>query len=141
MDSSRVSVRAIAEWVVAAGILAAVVGGGTVALREFRTVAAVMPVSAREAAAQVPTAGVPDRAVSVPVLLLANDVEVRVGDAAADVMKRLGSARELQPATAERGPRGVRETRVFTAAGTRFVLVLESFEDDSAMRVAAIYLP
>jgi hypothetical protein len=141
MDSSRVSVRAITEWLVAAAILAGILAGGTVALREFRTVAAVMPVSAREAAAQVPTAGVPDRAVSVPVLLLSKDVEIRIGDAATDVMKRLAAARELQPSSAERGPQGVRETRVFDAEGTRFVLVLEPFEHDETLRVAAIYLP
>ena len=140
MDSSRVSVRAIAEWVVAAGILAGVVAGGTVALREFRTVAAVMPVCARGAAAQVPTAGVPDRAVSVPVLLLSENVEIRVGDAAADVMKELADARELQPLAEERGPQGVRQTRVFDADGTRFVLVLEPSAADAELRVAAIYL-
>jgi len=141
MDSSRVSVRSIAEWVVAAAILAGVIAGGTAALREVRTVAAVMPVSARDAAAQVPTAGVPDRAVSVPVLLLSEDLEVRVGDAAADVMKRLVDARELQPVAAERGPHGVRETRVLEAEGVRFVLVLEPIEHDAELRVAAIYLP
>ena len=140
MDSSRVSVRAIAEWVVAAAILAGIAAGGTVALREFRTVAAVMPVSARDSAAQVPTAGVPDRSVSVPVLLLSENLEIRVGDAAADVMKELADAREVQPPAEERGPQGVRETRVFDAAGTRFVLILEPFEHDAELRVAAIYL-
>jgi hypothetical protein len=140
MDSSRVSVRAAAEWVVAAAILAILVGGGTVAFREFRTVAAVMPVIARDAGAQVPTATVPDRAVSVPMLLLGDNMEIRVGDAATAVLPRLSAGRELQPPSAERGPHGVRETRAFAVAGTQFVLVLEPFDHDPAMRVAAIYL-
>ena len=92
MDATRTKLRGIAEWLAATAVLAGLFAGGSVALREFRTVAAVMPVSAREAVAQVPTAGVPDRSVSVPVLLLPGDVQVRVGDAAAATLKRLGRA-------------------------------------------------
>jgi len=124
----------------ATAMLAGLFAGGSVALREFRTVAAVMPVSAREAVAQVPTAGVPDRSVSVPVLLLPGDVQVRVGDAAAATLKRLGRALELRPPAEERGPHGVRETRALELGGTRFVLVVEPFERDAEPRIAAIYL-
>ena len=140
MDSPRTSVRAVVEWIAAAGILAGLMAGGSVAVREFRTVTAVMPVIAREAVAQVPTAAVPERAVSVPLLLLPGDVEVRVGDAAAAVLARLGRAREMVPASAERGPNGIRQTRLLEFAGTRFVLVVEPFAADPEPRVAAIYL-
>jgi len=140
MDATHSRLRSAAEWVAAAGIIAGVVAGGSVALQEFKTVAAVMPVSARESASQVPTANVPDRSVSVPVLLLPDDVEIRVGDAASDVMQQLSGAHLLEAPSSERGPNGVRETRVLERGGTRFVLVIESFQQDSVPRVAAIYL-
>jgi hypothetical protein len=145
MDSTRSNVRALAEWVAAAALLAGVVAGGSIAVREFRAVAsampsAVMPAIAREAVAQVPTGSVPDGAVSVPVLLLADELEVRVGDAAADVLRRLARAVEAATPSAERGPNGVRQTRVLDYAGTQFVLVLEPFAQDAEPRVAAIYL-
>ena len=140
MDSPRTSVRAVVEWIAAAGILAGLMAGGSVAVREFRTVTAVMPAIAGEAVAQVPTAAVPERAVSVPVLLLPGDVEVRIGDAAAAVLAKLGRARETVPVSAERGPNGIRQTRLLEFAGTRFVLVVEPFAEDPEPRVAAIYL-
>lgn len=145
MDSTRSKVSALAEWVAAAALLAGMLAGGSVALREFRTMAsvvpgAVIPAMTREAVAQVPTASVPDRAVSVPVLLLADQLEVRVGDAAADVQRRLAQAVDATTPSAERGPNGVRQTRVLDYAGTQFVLVLEPFERDAEPRVAAIYL-
>ena len=140
MESPRTSVRAIVEWIAAAGILSGVIAGGSLAVREFRTVTAVMPVIAREAVAQVPTAAVPERAVSVPVLLLSEDIEVRVGDAATAVLAKLSRARQRMPASAERGPNGIRETHLLELAGTRFVLVVEPFAEDPEPRVAAIYL-
>lgn len=141
MDASRTGFRSVVEWVLAAALLAGVVGLGSVALREIRTVAAVTPVIAREATAQVPTANVPDRAVSVPVLLLSEALEIRVGDAAAEVLKRLQGVRDLVAPTAERGPNGERQTRMLEFDGTRFVLVVEPFARDTEPRVAAIYLP
>jgi hypothetical protein len=65
---------------------------------------------------------------------------VAVLAAATAVLPRLSAGRELQPPSAERGPHGVRETRAFDVAGTQFVLVLEPFDHDPALRVAAIYL-
>lgn len=141
MDATRTSLRGVAEWVAAAGILFGVIAAGSVALREFRSVAAVTPVSAREAAAQVPTAGVPDRAVSVPVLLLPDFLEIRVGDAAVGLMQRLSRFATPALPASEQGPNGERQTRTLEYAGIRFVLVLEPFERDAEPRVAAIYLP
>ena len=141
MDASRTGVRSVVEWVLAAGLLSGLVGLGSVALREVRTVSAVTPVIAREAAAQVPTANVPGGAVSVPVLLLSEALEIRVGDAAAEVLARLRGVRDLVTPSAERGPNGERQTRVMEFDGTRFVLVVEPFARDAEPRIAAIYLP
>ena len=138
----RISVRAITEWVVAAAILAGIIAGGSLALREYRTVAAILPVSAGAAVMpQVPTAAVPSGAVSVPVLLLRGKLEVRVGDAAAPVLQQLSGVRDVVAPSAERGPSGIRTTRTLDFDGRRFVLVIEEFENDAEPRVAAIYLP
>ena len=62
-------------------VIAAVLGLGSIVVREFRTVSAVTPVIAREALSPSPVpAGVPSRAVSVPMLLLPDGKEVRVGE-------------------------------------------------------------
>ena len=137
----RTGIRAVVEWVVAAALLAAVVGIGSNAVRHARTVTAVTPVSANGAGTQVPTASVPDRAVSVPMLLFPNNGEIRVGDVAAVALGRIGQVREREAPAVERGPNGDRQTRVLEADGLRFVLVIEPFQRDSEPRIAAIYLP
>ena len=138
MDAPRTVLRAVVEWVVAAALLAACLAVGSVAAREFRGVSAVTPVSAHDA--PVPTASVPEGAVSVPVLLLPDTLEIRVGDETGAVM-RLPGLKELATPTAERGRNGERLTRVLEFAGARFVLVIEPFERDAEPRIAAIYLP
>ena len=137
----RTGVRAIVEWVVAAALLAGMVGVGSNAVHQVRAVTAVTPVSADGAGTQVPTASVPDRAVSVPMLLLPNMGEIRVGDVAAEALARVGNLRERESPAVERGPNGERQTRMLEADGLRFVLVIEPFQRDSVPRIAAIYVP
>ena len=137
----RIGIRAVVEWVVAAALLAAVIGVGSNAVRQVRAVTAITPVSADGAGTQVPTASVPDRAVSVPMLLLPNMGEIRVGDVAAEALARIENVREREAPAVERGPNGDRQTRVLEADGLRFVLVVEPFERDSEPRIAAIYVP
>jgi hypothetical protein len=143
MDATRIRIGAIVEWVVAAGFILVTLAVGSIVVREFRTVSAVMPVIAREAPAPVaPTpAGVPSRAVSVPVLLLADGKELRVGETVSEVGARLGSRASSGSPSIERAPNGERLTRFYEYAGTRFVLVFEPFERDAEARIAAIYLP
>ena len=143
MDATRIRIGAIVEWIVAAGFILVTLAVGSIVVREFRTVSAVMPVIAREAPAPVPPtpAGVPARAVSVPVLLLSDGKEVRVGETVSDVARRLGAAAVVGPASMERAPNGERVTRFYEYAATRFVLVFEPFERGAEARIAAIYLP
>ena len=134
---------AIVEWAVAAGFILAMLAVGALVVGEFRTVSAVMPVIAREAPAPVPPtpAGVPSRAVSVPVLLLTGGKEVRVGETISTIASRLNAATEWSTPTIERAPNGERTTHFYTYTNTRFVLVFEPFERGAEPRVAAIYLP
>ena len=142
MEATRIRIGAIVEWVVAAGFILAALAAASIVVREFRTVSAVMPVIAREAPAPVPPtpAGVPARAVSVPVLLLSDGTGVRVGETLSEIATRLGPA-VAGSSSVERAPNGERLTRFYQYAATRFVLVFEPFERGAEARVAAIYLP
>jgi len=126
------------EWLIAAAFLLATVAVATLIVRELRTAprAAASPV---EPAASLP-AGVPTRAISVPVLLLLDGKEVRVGQSVDEVSRQLGRSSEVGRQLADRGALGERLTRFYEHNGTRFVLVFEPFERNGGLRVAGIYL-
>jgi hypothetical protein len=140
MDAARARVGSLLEWLLAAVCIVAVLAIGSIAVREIRTVSAVTPVIANEALVPDPPAVVPARAVFVPLLLLSNGVEVRVGDAAARLDSQLGREAEVALPSLDRTAMGERMTRFYEQGGTRFVVVLESFAGDGQVRVAAIYL-
>lgn len=141
MDATRARFGSAIEWVLAAAVILAVVAVGSIVVREMRTVGAGMPVSAREAQpTSVAPAGVPARAVSVPVLLLTRDRSVRVGDTLSAIAARLGREAEVGMHAVEPSPFGERVTRSYDCDGTRFVLVFEPREARGEPRVAAIYL-
>ena len=96
--------------------------------------------SASEPASLSLPAGVPTRAISVPVLLLLDGKEVRVGQSVDHVSRALGRASEVGRQLADRGALGERLTRFYDHNGTRFVLVFEPFERNGDLRVAGIYL-
>jgi len=140
MDATRARFGSLLEWILAAACIVAILALGSIAVREFRTVAAVMPVIAHEAAPPDPPAAVPSRAISVPVILLPNGAELRVGDPAAEVVSRLGRQAEVAAPSIDRSAAGERVTRFYEQGGTRFVVVLQRFADDAQIRVAAIYV-
>jgi len=140
MDATRARFGSLLEWILAAVCIVAILAIGSIAVREFRTVAAVTPVIAHEAALPDPPAAVPSRAISVPMLLLPNGVELRVGDPVAEVVSRLGRQAEVAAPSIDRSAAGERVTRFYEQGGTRFVVVLEPFVDDAQVRVAGIYL-
>ena len=142
MQARRVRYESILEWALAAAGIVAMLSLGSIVTRELQTVSAVMPVIAREAPAPAiaAPAGVPSRAVSVPVLLLSDGKEVRVGESLAQIAERLGRQAEAGLQSIERALHGERLTRSYEYAGTQFVLVFEPFEDRGEPRVAAIFL-
>ena len=141
MKATRVRFESFIEWAVAAAFIVAILAAGSVAVREVRTVNAVTPVIAREARPDPPVpAGVPSRAVSVPMLLLTDGKAIRVGDSLSAIALRLGRQAEVGTQSVERAPNGERLTRFYEHAGTRFVLVFEPFQQDAEPRVVAIYL-
>ena len=142
MEATRVGVTSMLEWAVAVILILATLAIGSIVAREFRAVAAVRPVIADAVPARVPPApaGVPARAVSVPVLLLNDGQDVRVGETLAQIAARLGRQAEVGMESVERAANGERLTRFYEHAGSRFVLVFEPFERGAEPRIAAIYL-
>jgi hypothetical protein len=141
MDATRAGFRfaPALEWVVAAAFLAATFGVISLIVRELR----MSPAPPAQVIASMPAAlpaAVPARAISVPVLLLVDGRQVKVGDTVEQVAAVLGRAAETGTQVVDRGAVGERLTRFYELGGTRFVLVFEPFERSGQMRVAAIYL-
>jgi hypothetical protein len=142
MEAARVRVRLAPalEWLVAAVFLIATLGVASLIVRELRTApAAVTPAAVVTMPAALP-AGVPARAISVPVLLLLDGRQVKVGDTVEQVANVLGRAAEVGTQVVDRGALGERLTRYYEHQGTKFLLVFEPFERRGTLRVAAIYL-
>jgi hypothetical protein len=142
VDRSRLRIRAVAEWLIAGALSMAML---TAASAVVRTVSVVLPAISRETPAPAPVppipAGIPSRAVSVPVLLLPDGKQLRVGETVSSVGQLMGTGADMAPPALEHGTNGARITRFYKRAGTRFVLVFEPFEQEAEARVAAIYLP
>ena len=141
METTRMRFGSVLEWLLAAALIVAALAVGAIVFREFRTVRAVMPVIAGEARIHDAPAGIPARAVSVPMLLLGNGLEVRLGDHASDVATRLGAAVQVMSESLDRTAVRERITRFYDALGTRFIVVFEAANGSPDQRVAAIYLP
>ena len=142
MDVTRARFGFAVEWIIAAGFLVATIMVGSLIVRELRTAtpAAALTRPSTRTPAVLPAANVPARAISVPVLVLVDGKEIRVGDSIDRVASLVGRSSELGPPVAERGPIGDRQTRFYEHGGTRFVLVFEPFEAKGQPRVAGIYL-
>jgi len=135
----RVHLGPAVEWVVAVVFLLSTLGVASLIVRELRTAPPAQPISMAPATAL--PAAVPERAVSVPSLMLLDGRQIRVGDTLARVdgiaTWRAAGGRQV----IDRGALGERMTRFYDQQGTSFVIVFEPFERDGALRVAAIYLP
>ena len=141
MEAARRRFESFVEWVLAVSFIAALLGIGSVVVREIRTVNAVTPVIAREPTQTPPVpAGIPSRAVSVPMLLLEDGNQVRIGDSAAAITSRLGRQAEVRAPMIDHAPTGERLIRFYNHGGTQFSLVFEAAGTSGEMRLAAIYL-
>jgi hypothetical protein len=141
MNATRLPFGGLVEWALAAGAIVALLAGGSFLVRELRTVSTATPVIAGEVPASliIPPAVVPPGAVSLPMLLLGDGREVRLGETLSAVIARLGRIVEAAAPVLERVPNGERVTRSYEYAGTRFHLVFEPLDGNSEPRLAAIY--
>jgi hypothetical protein len=144
MDVVRARLGSAVEWVVAAVFLLATLAVGSMVLRELRAAASVGPDTTRAAAVVSAASALPThvagRAVLVPLLILAPEKEIRVGDTAARVAAVLGREAETGVQQSDIGPVGERTTRYYDYSGTRFALVFESPDRGGSLKVTAIYL-
>jgi len=143
MEATHQRFTSIIEWAVAVAFIAALLVVGSLVVREFRTVRGLTTVSASvRDAVRAPAApvGVPPRAISVPMLLLSDGNEVRVGETISAIVERFGQHAIVGKQAVERAAHGQRVTRFYEHVGTSFVLVFEPFEANAEPRVAAIYL-
>jgi cobalamin biosynthesis protein CobD/CbiB len=139
MERPRVRLAsAMVEWVLAAALVTAVLALVATVVREIRSVRAIMPVSAREAPGPEPPAGVPPRAVSVPLLVLLDGKEIQIGETIAEVTARLGNT-QVGLDIVDRSARE-RLTRVYNYLGTEFTIVFERAAADDEPRAAAIFV-
>jgi hypothetical protein len=141
MEATPVRVRlgSALEWFVAALFLLATCAVGVLLVRELRMAPAAPVEAAVKIADSLPPV-IPARATSVPVLILHDGTQVKVGDSVATVAQSLGRSAEVGRQIADRGAIGDRLTRFYDSGGTRFVLVFEQTEPNGALRVAGIYL-
>jgi len=136
---TRLHLGPAVEWVVAIVFLLSTLGVASLILRELRTAPPAQPIAAAPTTAL--PAAVPQRAVSVPSLMLLDGRQIRVGDTLARVDEIASWPAAGGRQVIDRGALGERMTRFYERQGTSFVLVFEPFERDGALRVAAIYLP
>ena len=139
MDATRRRFGSLLEWLVAVVCVAAGVVLASVAVEEFRGVRAVIPVIAKEAAPAAAMTGIPPGVAPVPLLLLTDNRELRIGDRLADVATRLGSARLLSE-TVDEIDGTQRLTRFYNDLGAQFILVFEAIGHEGDARLSAIFL-
>lgn len=137
---SRFRLAPLFEWLIAAAFLAATVSVGAMIVKELKASSHRQPSRAAVLPAVNVPAGVPARAVSVPLLPLPDGKELRIGDTLASVAALLGRAAESGRQEVDRGRFGERLTRFYEYAGSRFILVFERVEREGEVKVAAIYL-
>lgn len=123
MVSTPIRLRAVLEWLVAAVCVAAIVATAGIVSRDGARVQPVVEVIAGEATRPVAPAAVPPGAVSVPVLILPDGKELRVGVVAAAVVDAVGRGAQVGSELIEHDDRGRRESRAFTHLGMTFVVV------------------
>ena len=140
MEATRLRFGSMIEWVFAAALVAGALAAGTLVLTEVRAVRAVMPVSAGPAPVSDIPAGIPSGAVSVPLLLLGHDHEIRIGDRMSDVGARIGSTARAGAEALDRLADHERITRIYEYGATTFVLVFDASGRSAEPEVAAIYV-
>ncbi|HVZ22131.1 MAG TPA: hypothetical protein VG871_13765 [Vicinamibacterales bacterium] len=137
METIRLRLSALLEWLIAAAIIAGVVATTAVAVPQFhrRRAVPVLPVvDARPA-----STAVPPRAVSVPMLLFVDGRAVHLGDRLSDIARRVGAGAQVGEDAVDRVAGRERLTRFYEYVGTRFALVFESADGRSDPRVIGIY--
>jgi hypothetical protein len=131
-------VRSLFEWALAIAVLAGAVWLGSPWVTRWLPRPATVPTPEIDEA-PLP-AGVPAGARSVPLLVLLDATELRVGVAETALKAILSDRLAAGPRVISRGTFGDRITRAYLVQGTRFWIVLERPQPGDAVRVTGIFL-
>ena len=85
--------------------------------------------------------GVPSGAVSTPLLVLEDGLEVRVGMSEQELAEAVKHCEPLGQPQVSAGAYGRRTLRAFAHQRTRFYVVSESTEPDGPVRVSGVFVP
>jgi hypothetical protein len=137
---TRLRLSAFAEWAVAAAFLFASIAVASLIVGELRTAPRFGAEAAAAPASISVPAGVPERAVSVPVLALPDGTALKLGESVSAVSSKLGRSAESGRQEVDRGRFGDRLTRFYEHAGSRFILVFEPTDPGGEARLSAIFV-
>ena len=140
MDATRRRLGSLLEWLCAAVCAAGAVFLVSIGINNLQRVPAVVPVIAEEAPEPAPISGIPPGVARVPLLLLAGNREVHLGDRLGDVIARLGSGAQLMSESREDVGKGLRATRFYTDLGVQFILVFDAVGRDQDLRLSTIFI-
>lgn len=129
--------RSVIEWGVAAAVLLAL---GWFSSDIARSWIVRKSEPAVEVIAGVPP-GVPTGATSVPLLLLLDGREIKIGMTQAQLRGVVGARLAVGEPQLSDGEQGERITQAYSDRGTRFYITTERTEPNGVMRVTGIYLP
>jgi hypothetical protein len=140
MIAGRLRLGPVGDLAIAALFLAATVGVATLILRELTTIRHTPPAAQPSSSPAALPASRPALSIAVTVLPLPDGQELRVGDPIEKVTRVLARATEVRARGVEMGRIGERVTRHYEYGPVSFSVVLEAFERNGVMRIAAIYV-
>ena len=140
MDAARRRFGSLLEWLCAA--LCAAGGAFLVSagIDNLHRVPAIVPIIAEAAPDPLPIPGIPPGVARVPLLLLAGDRELHLGDRLGDVISQLGPGAQLMSEAREDIGKGLRATRFYTDIGIQFILVFDAGNQDQDLRLSTIFV-
>ena len=140
MDATRRRFGSLLEWLCAAVCAAGGLFLVSLGINNLQRVPAIVPVIAEEAPDPAPIAGIPPGVARIPLLLLAGNREVHLGDRLGDVTARLGPGAQLMSESREDSGKGLRATRFYTDVGVQFILVFDAASRDQDLRLSSIFI-
>jgi len=146
MEVTRARLGSLLEWALAAACALVIAALGLLLIEGLRTPRGIVRVNVEAAEvgtapAPDPPAAIPPRAVSVPLILLHDGTELRVGERESSISAKLKRAWQTGVDTLERTTAGNRITRAYDDGFRRFMLVFDPPQEAAELRLSAIYLP
>jgi len=146
MEVTRARLGSLLEWALAAVCAMAIAAAGSFVIDGLRAPGGIVRVNVEAAEPGLsplpdPPASVPPRALSVPMVLLGDGTELRVGEREASIAAKVKQAWQTGVEALERTATGNRITRTYDDGIRQFLLVFDPPAETEELRLSAIYLP